>query len=41
MALLDVNGLEIFYGDLQAVFDMNFTVADGEEIGRASCRERV
>ncbi len=30
MALLDVNGLEIFYGDLQAVFDMNFTVADGE-----------
>ncbi|MGY4478329.1 ABC transporter ATP-binding protein [Bradyrhizobium sp. USDA 3364] len=32
MALLDVNGLEIFYGDLQAVFDMNFTVADGEAV---------
>lgn len=32
MALLDVNGLQIFYGDLQAVFDMNFTVADGEAV---------
>ena len=32
MALLDVNGLQIFYGDLQAVFDMNFTVADGEVV---------
>lgn len=32
MALLDVNGLKIFYGDLQAVFDMNFTVADGEAV---------
>jgi branched-chain amino acid transport system ATP-binding protein len=32
MALLDVNGLQIFYGDLQAVFDMNFTVADGETV---------
>ena len=32
MALLDVNGLQIFYGDLQAVFDMNFTVADGESV---------
>jgi branched-chain amino acid transport system ATP-binding protein len=32
MALLDVNGLEVFYGDLQAVFDMNFTVADGEAV---------
>ncbi|GKQ49753.1 ABC transporter ATP-binding protein [Bradyrhizobium sp. Ce-3] len=32
MALLDVSGLQIFYGDLQAVFDMNFTVADGEAV---------
>jgi len=32
MALLDVNGLQIFYRDLQAVFDMNFTVADGEAV---------
>ncbi|MCP1837190.1 branched-chain amino acid transport system ATP-binding protein [Bradyrhizobium sp. USDA 4524] len=32
MALLDVNGLQIFYGDLQTVFDMNFTVADGEAV---------
>ncbi|WFU61460.1 ABC transporter ATP-binding protein [Bradyrhizobium brasilense] len=32
MALLNVNGLQIFYGDLQAVFDMNFTVADGEAV---------
>ncbi len=32
MALLDVNGLQIFYGDLHAVFDMNFTVADGEAV---------
>ncbi|MCP1853347.1 MULTISPECIES: ABC transporter ATP-binding protein [unclassified Bradyrhizobium] len=32
MALLDANGLQIFYGDLQAVFDMNFTVADGEAV---------
>jgi len=32
MALLDVNGLQIFYSDLQAVFDMNFTVADGEAV---------
>ncbi|MCP3419895.1 ABC transporter ATP-binding protein [Bradyrhizobium brasilense] len=32
MALLDVTGLQIFYGDLQAVFDMNFTVADGEAV---------
>lgn len=32
MALLDVNGLQIFYGDLQAVFDMNFNVADGEAV---------
>ncbi|WP_283843180.1 ATP-binding cassette domain-containing protein [Bradyrhizobium sp. 2S1] len=30
--MLDVNGLQIFYGDLQAVFDMNFTVADGEAV---------
>ncbi|WP_407165319.1 ABC transporter ATP-binding protein [Bradyrhizobium sp. ORS 111] len=32
MALLDVSSLQIFYGDLQAVFDMNFTVADGEAV---------
>jgi branched-chain amino acid transport system ATP-binding protein len=32
MALLDVSGLQIFYGDLQAVFDMNFTVGDGEAV---------
>lgn len=32
MALLDVSGLQIFYGDLQAVFDMSFTVADGEAV---------
>ena len=32
MALLDVNGLRIFHGDLQAVFDMNFTVAEGEAV---------
>jgi branched-chain amino acid transport system ATP-binding protein len=32
MALLDVDGLQIFYGDLQAVFDMNFSVGDGEAV---------
>ena len=32
MALLDVCGLQIFYGDLQAVFDMNFAVAEGEAV---------
>ena len=32
MALLDVNGLQIFYGDLQAVFDMNFLVGEGEAV---------
>ncbi|MBR0936806.1 ABC transporter ATP-binding protein [Bradyrhizobium jicamae] len=32
MALLDVSGLQIFYGDLQAVFDMNFTVGNGEAV---------
>lgn len=32
MALLDVSGLQIFYGDLQAVFDMNFAVAEGEAV---------
>ena len=32
MALLEVSGLQIFYDDLQAVFDMNFEVGDGEAV---------
>jgi branched-chain amino acid transport system ATP-binding protein len=32
MALLEVSGLQVFYGDLQAVFDMDFTVGDGEAV---------
>jgi len=32
MALLEVSGLQIFYGDLQAVFDMDFSVGNGEAV---------
>ncbi|MEN3346953.1 MAG: branched-chain amino acid transport system ATP-binding protein [Bradyrhizobium sp.] len=32
MALLEVSGLQVFYGDLQAVFDMDFAVGDGEAV---------
>ena len=30
--LLDVAGLDVFYDDLQAIFDMNFAVAEGEAV---------
>jgi branched-chain amino acid transport system ATP-binding protein len=33
MTLLDVSALNVFYGDLQAVFDLDFTVAEGEAVG--------
>ena len=32
MMLLDVAGLDVFYDDLQAIFDMNFAVAEGEAV---------
>ena len=33
MTLLEVSALNVFYGDLQAVFDLDFTVAEGEAVG--------
>ena len=32
MTLLEVSALNIFYGDLQAIFDLDFTVAEGEAV---------
>lgn len=32
MTLLEVRSLRVFYGDLQAIFDMDFTVAEGEAV---------
>ena len=51
MAILEVTDLEVFYGVIQAIKGISFEVnpgeiialigANGAEIGRASCRERV
>ena len=43
MALLEVRGLTVNYGPIQAVRGIDLDVEEGQivEIGRASCRERV
>lgn len=32
MTLLEVAGLDVFHGDLQAIFDLSFSVAEGEAV---------
>src|SRR6185312_8535839 len=32
MTLLEVSGLDVFHGDLQAVFGLDFSVAEGEAV---------
>ena len=40
MSLLEVEGLNSYYGDSHILFDVSLRV-ERNEIGRASCRERV
>ena len=45
MSLLEVKGLNSYYGDSHILFDVGLRVEKNEvvalQIGRASCRERV
>ena len=40
-ALLNIKALNAYYGQVQALHGLEFTLNEGSEIGRASCRERV
>ena len=41
MIYLEMNHVRKSFGDLEVLKDISLKVEEGEEIGRASCRERV
>ena len=41
MAILEVEHISKNFEDTEVLKDIGFTLEKGEEIGRASCRERV
>ena len=41
MPLLRISALHKYYGDHHVLKGIDLSVEEGQEIGRASCRERV
>ena len=41
MAILEVKNIEKHFGSTKVLEDVSFSLEEGNEIGRASCRERV
>ena len=39
--VISISSLTKRFGEIVAVDDLSFSVREGEQIGRASCRERV